>query len=187
MIRISTGKNPQGHANHNSQEQRTEGQFEGGWQPLQNQAHGVFVIDKTLPEVAVDCALEKDQVLLPQRLVQPQVCDGLHPFGLIEVFPHQDVHGIANGIQADKHHEGHQQNHQQRLSHSSQRPADHRRNSAAVGWLATHSSPNSSGSAKRCMVSKCSEMSSLNSWPTKAWAKRFEPSLMAGISPETAP
>ncbi|RMS14017.1 hypothetical protein ALP75_203440 [Pseudomonas syringae pv. actinidiae] len=147
MIGVHTGKHTQRYADDHGQKQRAERQFEGGGQALEDQAHGVFVINETLAQIAVHGALEKDQVLLPQRLVQPQVRDGLQAFGLIEVFTDQNVHRVADGIQADEHHHRHQQNDQQRLGQATQRPADHGRNSSAVGSLATHSSPSSSGSA----------------------------------------
>jgi hypothetical protein len=79
-------------------------------------------------------AIKKEQVLLPQRLVQPQPGNGRQPFLLVQVFANQDVGRVADGMQADEHDQGHGQDHQCGLTDPPQQPAGHGAGSPGAGW-----------------------------------------------------
>ncbi|MNV74289.1 hypothetical protein D3C71_1674970 [compost metagenome] len=54
-------------------------------------------------------AVQERQVLLPQRLVQAQFRDDAGAVHLVDVLADQDVHGVADGVQAHEDNQGHQE------------------------------------------------------------------------------
>lgn len=75
-------------------------------------------------------AVDEGQVLAPQRLVQPQARDGGQALLLVHVVADQDVHRVADGVQAHEDDHRHGQHHQQGLAQAAQQPAGHGRGAA---------------------------------------------------------
>ena len=176
-VRIQAGQEAQRQADQHRQQHGGDGQLEGRRQALDHQFHGRDVVDEAVAQVAVQRAVQEAQVLLPQRLVQAQLGDDAGAVHLVHVLADQDVHRIADGVQADEDDQRHQEHHHRGLRDAAQQPAGHLAVSVAAvagavcvracvgaaavagcadtaegGGAGVHSSPNTSGSENASML-----------------------------------
>ena len=70
---------------------------------LRDQPERGLVEHETATEIAVHRVVDKQQILLPQRLIQPKRRDDARAFCLVRLGRDQDIDRIADHMHADEH------------------------------------------------------------------------------------
>ncbi|KAG0731366.1 hypothetical protein G6F23_015379 [Rhizopus arrhizus] len=77
-----------------------------------------LIANEAVAQIAVQRPVQKSQVVLPQGLVQTQFRDDAGAVHLVDVLADQDVHGVADGVQAHEDDQRHQEHNHDGLRHA---------------------------------------------------------------------
>ncbi|KAG1437556.1 hypothetical protein G6F57_020201 [Rhizopus arrhizus] len=77
-----------------------------------------LIANEAVAQIAAQRPVQNAQVLLPQGLVQTQFRDDAGAVHLVDVLADQDVHGVADGVQAHEDAQRHQEHNHDGLRHA---------------------------------------------------------------------
>ncbi|KAG1256297.1 hypothetical protein G6F65_016381 [Rhizopus arrhizus] len=86
--------------------------------PMMTASSRALIANEAVAQIAVQRPVQKAQVLLPQGLVQTQFRDDAGAVHLVDVLADQDVHGVADGVQAHEDDQRHQEHNHDGLRHA---------------------------------------------------------------------
>ena len=102
-----------------------QGELQRRRHALEDQLQGRLAVDEGAAEVALGDALEEQQVLLPDRLVEAELADDAGALGLVGLGAHQDLDRVADDVDAEEDDHRHDRNHQAGLHQASDEECGH--------------------------------------------------------------
>ena len=124
-VGIQPGIQPQRDAEQNRHQHRGHRQLHRRRHALRDQPQRRLVEHEAAAEIAVQRVVDEQQVLLPQRLIEPERRDDARAFGLVRLGRDQDIDRIADHVHADEHDHRHRKHDEQRLDQPPDQPGCH--------------------------------------------------------------
>ena len=94
--------------------------------PLEDKPERGRAVHERVPEIAVKRAAQERDVLLPQRLVEPERRDRVLALDLVGLRVDQDVDRVADRVDADEHEQRHHEQHDDALQAAADDVDEHR-------------------------------------------------------------